>query len=337
MQKMLSDYLKLIRSFNMPLTGVAPVLGALSMWSVNQLTLLKLFVLFIIGCCSHIYGFVLNDYLDVDVDKECKELSERPLVSGRIASQTALAVAVSALVFSWILTLLFFNTFIQWVLLFSIILIADFLATAYNLTSKKFPGMDFLVAGAVLFLIFFGACSSSVSFNLTPLAVAVAFIGFTQVLYMNMINGGLKDIDHDSAASAKTAAVALGVKVEQGSLRISNGFKTCAYSIFLVHTMLIFLPFLILNLNYHYTQLLLLLIFVSIEFYFVSRMLKMNKFDRQEVRKTIGLHVISMYALAPVMLSSINLKFVLLAFVPPLGFVISNLLLHKTALKPQTM
>lgn len=353
---MLSDYLKLIRSFNMPLTGVAPLLGALAMWPVSQLSLLQLFVLFIIGCCSHIYGFVLNDYLDVNVDKECRELSERPLVSSKIAPRTALVVAFSALVFSWILTLLFFNTFTQWVLLFSIILIADFLATAYNFTSKKFPGMDFLVAGAILFLIFFGSCSvhsatselnvefplihfrlQSVSFNLAPLAIVVAFIGFTQVLYMNMVNGGLKDIDHDSDASAKTAAVALGVKVEQGALRISTGFKSCAYSIFLIHTVLIFLPFLILNLNYHYTQLLLLFIFVLIEFYFVSKMLKMNKFDRQEVRKTIGLHVIFMYALAPIMLSSINLKFILLAFVPPLGFVISNLLLHKTALKPQTM
>lgn len=333
---MLSDYLKLIRSFNMPLTGVAPLLGALAMWPVSQLSLLQLFGLFIIGCCSHIYGFVLNDYLDVNVDEECRELSERPLVSGRIAPRTALVVAFSALVFSWILTLLFFNTFTQWVLLFSIILIADFLATAYNFTSKKFPGMDFLVASAILFLILFGSCS--VSFNLTPLAVVVAFIGFTQVLYMNMVNGGLKDIDHDSDASAKTAAVALGVKVEQGTLRISTSFKSCAYSIFLIHTMLIFLPFLIfINPNDHYIQLLLLLIFVLIEFYFVSKMLKMNKFDRQEVRKTIGLHVIFMYALAPIMLSSINLKFILLAFVPPLGFVISNLLLHKTALKPQTM
>ena len=57
---MLRDYIEITRLFNMGLTGVAPVLGALSMWGISTVSLEQLFVLFIIGCLAHIYGFVLT-------------------------------------------------------------------------------------------------------------------------------------------------------------------------------------------------------------------------------------------------------------------------------------
>lgn len=332
---MLAEWLKLIRSFNLALTGVAPVLGALAMYQVGKISVLSLFVLFLIGCCSHIYGFVLNDYLDVRVDKLTRELKERPLVSGTIKPSSALGLALSALVLSWLLTLFFYSDFVQWLKLFFILIIADLLATGYNFTSKKLPGMDFLVAGAIYFLIVFG--SATIEFSLTALAVCVALIGFTQVLYMNMINGGLKDIDHDWLASAKTVAVRLGTKVVGNKLAIPNTFKSCAWTIIIFHVCLIFSPFVFLKLNYSSWQLTILATLLCCELYFVAKLLGLRKFNRGEVRKDIGLEVICMYALAPVMLTSLSPFIGLLAFVPPMGFVISNLLLHGSILKPRTM
>jgi 4-hydroxybenzoate polyprenyltransferase len=330
---MLSEYLKLIRSFNLALTAIAPVLGALAMAQYSSY--LSLFVLFLIGACSHSYGFVLNDYLDVRVDRLTRELKDRPLVSGTIKRANALRLAFSALIFSWLLTLFFYCDFIQWLKLLSIVMLADLLATLYNFTSKKLPAMDFLVAGAVYFLIIFGC--TTVSFNLTSLAIITALIGFTQVLYMNMINGGLKDIDHDWLASAKTVVVKLGTKVIGNNLKIPNSLKSCAYSIIAFHALLIFSPFAFTNLSFYYWQFAILIIFLLLEIYFASKLLFMKKFNRNEVRKNIGLEVIFMYALAPIMLSSINLWISLLALVPPLGFIISNLVLHSSALKPKTM
>jgi 4-hydroxybenzoate polyprenyltransferase len=64
---MMRKYLEISRLFNMGLTGVAPVLGALSMWTLSGTTLFQLFVLFCIGCFSHVYGFVINDLIDVNI------------------------------------------------------------------------------------------------------------------------------------------------------------------------------------------------------------------------------------------------------------------------------
>ncbi|MEW6070245.1 MAG: UbiA family prenyltransferase [Candidatus Thermoplasmatota archaeon] len=331
---MLTEYFKLIRSFNLALTAIAPVLGALAM-ALENISLLALFVLFIIGACSHIYGFVINDYLDVRVDKLTRELKDRPLISGTIKRSSALKLALSALIISWVLTLFFYSNFTQWLKLLFVLIIADSLATIYNFTSKKLPAMDFFVAGAIYFLIFFG--SAAVSFNLTALAIIIALIGFTQVLYMNMINGGLKDIDHDWLANAKTVAVKLGSKVIGNNLKIASSLKTCAHSIIFFHAVLIFSPFVLGNLNFYYWQIAALIVFLILEIYFASKLLFMRKFNRQEVRKNIGLEVIFMYALAPIMLSSLNIYITLLALVPPLGFVISNLILHRSVLKPKTM
>lgn len=329
---MLKEYIKLTRPFNLALTGIAPVLGALSM---NENNLFSLFVLFIIGCLSHIYGFVFNDYLDVKIDRKSGELIERPLVSGAIKRKNALFFAVGSMILSWILALYFFRTPYNFLILISILIFADILATIYNFVSKKTPGMDFFVASAVFFLIIFGA--ATVSLDLTRFAIIVAFIGGTQVLFMNMVNGGLKDIDHDCVAGGKTVAVALGVKVEKGKMTTPNSFRIVAYSIAFVHLFLVFTPYLFLNIEYYTWQIIILILLSAITLYFVTKMLTMKSFIRKNVRKNIGLHVIFMYALAPVMMMSLNPYIGFLAFVPPLGFLLSNLILHGGALKPETM
>jgi 4-hydroxybenzoate polyprenyltransferase len=368
---MLKEYIKLTRPFNLALTGIAPVLGALSM---NENNLFSLFVLFIIGCLSHVYGFVLNDYIDVKIDKSSKDLDERPLVSGTIKRKNALFFAVGSMVLSWGLTIYFFSSFHNFLILISILIFADILATIYNFISKKIPGMDFFVGGAVFFLIMFGA--STVSLNLTKFAIIVALIGFTQVLFMNMINGGLKDIDHDCVAGGKTVAVALGVKVGNASefltekpkafpkmlgkcqkhfpshaiansshfqqvgkhrMTIPNSFRAVAYSVAVVHLSLIFTPFIFLGMIYSAWQIIILILLSIVTLYFVTKMLTMKKFVRKDMRKNIGLHVIFMYALAPVMMMSLGWWIGLLAFIPPLGFLLSNLVLHGGMLKPETM
>jgi len=329
---MLREYVKLTRPFNLALTGMAPVLGALSM---NENSIVSFFVLFIIGCLSHIYGFVFNDYLDVEIDKTSKELDERPLVSGAIKRKNALFFAFGSMILSWVFALYFFSTPYNFLMLVSILIFADILATIYNFTSKKIPGMDFFVASAVFFLILFGA--ATVSSDLTRFAIIVAFIGFIQVLFMNMINGGLKDIDHDCRAGGKTAAVALGVKVEKDKIIIPNSFRAVAYSIALVHLSIVFTPFIFLGMVYSTWQIIILVTLSFITLYFVTKMLTMKTFIRKNMRKNIGLHVIFMYALAPVMMMSLNHYIGFLVFVPPVGFLLSNLILHGGMLKPETM
>ena len=154
---MLRKYLEISRLFNMGLTGVAPILGAVSMWGEGQIIPLNLLILFLIGCFSHIYGFVLNDVMDVKIDKLSEELIARPLVSGTITRRNATYFAISCMILSLVLAVFFYDGIINFIFLISLLIFAYILATIYDILSKKYPGMDIFVASAVFFLILFGA------------------------------------------------------------------------------------------------------------------------------------------------------------------------------------
>jgi len=324
----------------MGLTGVAPVLGALSMWNVGQTPVPLLFILFIIGCFSHIYGFVLNDVIDTKVDKLSKELTARPLVSGIITRKKATYFAVSCMILSWIFAIFFYRDLQSFVIILGILIFADFLSTIYNSVSKKYPCMDVFVASAIFFLIIFGAATVSHEQLLsTPLVWIVAFIGSIQVLFMNMINGAIKDIDHDAEGLAKTLAIRLGAGVKKGMVTLPYSFKTIGYLIEASRSLLIFCPFIFLSNEFpiQIWQILLLVVLIILTFFSIYRLFSIKKFERNRVRKHVGIIVIFMYATTPVMLYSLNPYILLVALVPPLWFIFSNILLHKTVLAPKTM
>ena len=201
----IAEYAKLARAFNLTLTALAPVMGALAM---GEHTLWRLAALFLLGAGAHIFGFVLNDYMDTRIDRLSKDLGERPLVSGSITPRGALAFALSGLGLMMALGILL--TGVSFWPIVALLMAAGF-ATLYNMVSKDAPGMDFLVAGAVGFLCLFG--SISVSLDIGPMAVVTASLAFLQVMFMNVVAGGLKDIDHDSAGGGRTLAVAYGCRV----------------------------------------------------------------------------------------------------------------------------
>lgn len=334
---MIRDYIEITRLFNMGLTGVAPVLGALAMWNVDTLTPLKLVILFIIGGLAHSYGFVLNDFIDIKVDKLSKDLSARPLVQGSITRKRAAFFAVSCMIGSFLLSLIFFSELRNYIFLILILLLAYFFATVYDIASKKYPGMDLFVAGAVFFLILFGASTIGTP---TTLAYIVALIGGLQVLFMNMINGAIKDIDHDKEGSANTIAIRLGANIHAGIIALPLSFKTTGYLIEIGRMLLIFIPFTLFvmpPLQLSLWQIALLVIFEILIFVSIYKLYSIKTFDRTRIRKSIGITVIFMYTTTPIMLSSSNIYIALVALIPPLWFFGSNLVLHKTVFEPKTM
>ncbi|DAC73179.1 MAG TPA: hypothetical protein DSN98_01260 [Thermoplasmata archaeon] len=331
---MLRDYIEITRLFNMGLTAIAPVLGALSMWNLHTFSLWKLLILFIIGSLAHAYGFILNDIIDIKVDKLSNDLKARPLVRGSISRRRAAFFAISCMVGSFLLSLVFFSELLNYVFLFFILLTAYFFATVYDVASKKYPGMDIFVAGAVFFLILFGASTIGTP---TTLAYIVALIGGLQVLFMNMINGAIKDIDHDKEGSANTIAIRLGAHIHAGIIALPLSFKTTGYLIEIARMTLIFIPFVCLGLHPSIWQISLLVLLAVVTFFSIYKLYSIKTFDRTRIRKSIGIIVIFMYATTPVMLSSLNSYIMLVALIPPLWFFGSNLLLHKTIFEPKTM
>ena len=85
------EYFRLMRPQGAAQTASILLLGSLIM---GQRDFSSLLILFIIGVLSHIHGFVLNDYADVEVDKKLSELEKKPLVSGIIPKQHAIIIII---------------------------------------------------------------------------------------------------------------------------------------------------------------------------------------------------------------------------------------------------
>lgn len=335
---MIKEYLKLARSFNSFLTGIAPVMGAIAM---GKFELFHLFILFLIGFFGHTYGFALNDILDYKIDKLNKELKDRPLISGTVSLKKAWIFAIFSLIIAFLLAIyLSFITKMYFPLI--VLSFSAFMITIYDFVSKKLPLMDVFNAIAVFLLILYGTTTVFGNIHqITTLAWIVCLLGTIQVFFMQLIPGGLKDIKNDYNAGAITVAVKLGVRVTQsGLLRVPFNYKALSYLLQIVNISFVFLPFLIIfkdRTAIHYV-IWVLLGLVSFLMLFISyKFLNMKYFERGKMRKLLGSHFSINFSLVPIMLMALNPWTILMILFPPIGFILSNLILHGTFLQPKTM
>ena len=339
---MIREYLKLARSFNAVLTGISPVMGAIAM---EQYDIITLFLLFLVGFLGHTFGFVFNDIIDYKIDKFSEEISDRPLISGTISIRNAWIFAFASLFVALIISL-YIAVINQNFIPILILAVSAFFITIYDLISKKFPFMDIFVALGVFSLILYGAFYGRTPvksiYNITNLAWIVCILGSIQVLFMQVVAGGMKDIENDFKKGAKTTAIKMGVRFIDGALKISLRFKVVAYSIQLSDILVVFLPFFIVweirNLSVlQYFQWFILGIIAVMMFTLSHKLLSMKHFERFKARKLIGSHYVTNFALVPIMLMSLNPWAGLMVFFPALGFILSNIILHGTILQPKTM
>ncbi len=336
---MIREYLKLARSFNAVLTGISPVMGAIAM---QQYDLIVLFTLFIVGFSGHTFGFVFNDIIDYKIDKGSKEISDRPLISGTISLRNAWIFALAFILFAFIVASLISyisSNYFPLIILF----ISATCIIVYDLISKKFPFMDILVALGIFFFILYGAATQVETLSqITYIAWFVCILGSIQVLFMQIVAGGLKDIENDYHSGAKTAAVALGVRVAEKKLHTSRLFQLLAFFIQSVNILLAFIPFFIFDqfssLDFlRIIQWLLLGLIGTIMFYLSYKLMNMGRFNRKKARTYIGSHYMINFALVPILLMALNPWSIILIFFPMIGFVLSNIILHGTILQPKTM
>lgn len=328
----LREYLKLSRSFNAGLTAIAPVMGAIAM---HEVRLLPLALLFLAGFFGHVYGFVLNDIVDLRIDRSSAEISDRPLVSGTVSLREAWTFALLSMAASFAIAGVLAWGWYSWPPLVFLALSALSI-TIYDLISKRYPGMDVFVGAGVLLLIVYGA--ASVGWPLSRLAWLVVGLGTLQVLFMQFVAGGLKDVENDYRSDANTLAVAMGVRVERGRITIPPSFQALAYGIQAADLVLLFTPLLFIFGWRDSLPQLALLVPLSLAMLVVSmRLLGMEQFDRERARRFIGMHYFINFSLVPIMLTAINPWIGLLVLVPFAAFVLSNLTLHGTLLRPKTM
>jgi 4-hydroxybenzoate polyprenyltransferase len=333
-------YARLLRIPGLGGLGIPAVIGALT---VGVQDLLSLVILFIIGSLSAIYGFILNDYADVDLDRLIKELKGKPLVDGTIELKSAVFVCFLCAMFA------FFFLFLLWhgktldefkfIALTSIVL-AGILGSIYDVYGKKFVGSDFLVAISMAFIFLLGATSFGAPVTITWI---IFILTFNQILHMNAVEGGIKDADHDYLMGVKNIALVSGVKVEGDNLFIPLRFKAFGMGIRLCSAFLVFTPFIFFKdqLKYYASwQPIIIAVLAVATFgvlFFSVKLLSLKTFDRDAIRKYIGIQSFLRYSLVPIMLIPIIgiIPGVILVFFPIVWYIIFTPLLGEKLLRPR--
>jgi 4-hydroxybenzoate polyprenyltransferase len=326
------NYLRLIRIQGSVFTAIIIIGGSLILMS--QIDFLHLLILFIIGILIHIFLFVLNEYIDIKVDEKSQYLQDKPLVSGSISKSNALFLSLSACIFVYTLTILFFFSVLSLIL----ISLAIFIGAVYDLLGKKIPGADFFVAGTGFFACLFG--SSTVSLQFTNLVYIIALVIFFYLVFNNAVAGGLKDVDHDFKAGAKTTVTRLGVKVKKGKLFFTNKFSAFVYSNKLVYFGLIVLAGFQTELSLWQSDQfiidIIIIFLIIVIFMGIYRLLLFSTFDREFIIKVLGITEMATYSLVPIILYPlIGFNMTLFLLIVPIGwFIIFNMILYGKPMQP---
>jgi 4-hydroxybenzoate polyprenyltransferase len=204
--------------------------------------------------------------------------------------------------------------------------------------------MDILVALGIFFFILYGASTVTNSiFEISNIAWIVCILGTIQVLFMQIIAGGMKDIENDYQKGAKTGAIKLGVRVIDNKIQMSWSFRLISYLLQLINIILVFIPFFTITLfinqsiNLKYSQWTIISLISILMLILSHKLLSMKHFNRKKARRYIGSHYMTNFTLVPILLMTLNPWSGLLVFFPALGFILSNIILHGTILQPKTM
>ena len=330
----IAAYAKLLRIPGLGGLAIPPVIGALTVGVYDFNTLV---ILFIIGSFSASYGFVLNDYADVELDKLVKELNKKPLVSGEISRKNAVAISVFCIMFAFLFAIILWRGTtlddFKFAAILSIIL-AGVLGSIYNLYGKKVAGSDFLVAISMAFVFLFGALSVG---EPTVITWVIFLLTFNQTIHMNAIEGGIKDADHDPKLGVKNIALGSGVKVMGANVFIPAGFKAFGIGIRLFSAFLLFAPFVIYGYDYFTWQLVILALAILVVLFLSVKLLSIKTFDRNKIRKYIGLQSFLRYSLVPIMLISIIgvTNSVILIIFPIAWYIVFTPLLGEKLFRPR--
>jgi 4-hydroxybenzoate polyprenyltransferase len=332
--KKIAAYAKLLRLPGIGGLGTTTLIGALTVGVTN---VFDLFIVFLVGSLSAVFGFLLNDFADVELDNLVDDLKKKPLVSGDVSKKSALLLSIFLiLIIFFLISILYYekpidtNKFIA----INCIILAGILGSIYDLYGKRIIGSDFLVAISMSFVFLFGA----LSFGQPTIITWIIFVlTFNQTLHMNAVAGGIKDADHDYKMGVKNIALTSGVKVDGKTLFIPNNFKSFGFGIRLFSVVLLFLPFVFFEYSYYLWQIILLAVLTFILLALSFKFLTMKIFDRSRIRKSIGIQSFLRYSLVPIMLIPIigTLPSVIIIIFPIVWYIVFTPLLGEELFKPR--
>lgn len=206
-------------TFGPLLTGVGSATTRSSPPSIGALALVVA-----VGLAFHVYAYVLNDVIDLPIDRTEPRRVASPLVTGRVSRDAALVVALAAGLVGLTLALVFGPDG-------SVVVLGVACATMaiYDVWGKRsaVPVVTDLVQGVSwAALLWWGALAAGEPTAATAWLAAgcVVFI-----LLANGIHGSLRDLGNDERCGARSTALALGARpLRDGGVSV-NG-RCAAYA-----------------------------------------------------------------------------------------------------------
>ncbi len=310
-------------------TSLTPIIGALSVKG-SDLDLTNTLLLFLIAIIVNIGGQVHNDLCDLSIDKQSKELENRPLVKGTISITSAKIIILFNLFIVLSLVFFFYASFYSILL----ILLSFGCGTLYNLYSKRFPGADVFLSISMALFFLFGAVVVTEDFqgfqNFSMTTWILFILVFIHVFLMDALGGGLKDIENDRKSGAKTLAISLGVKANN-TLFIPAMYKFIILLFEFSTVLLTISLYVLFHQDYYPIQLMLIVLLFIGMILSTGRLLSMKTFDRKKIKYVNRNHELFGYMLVPmILLNSIGIFwFIFLILLPMVWFIIFNYMLYR--------
>lgn len=207
-------------------TATLPLLGAGS--ADPHLSLRRVGGLLAVAAAFHAFAYVHNDVCDLDLDRTQPRRQHYPLVRGAVAPPLALGLALACAPLAFVLHARLVAPSSPAVPVAPPYRTAPaYLATAcallaiYNRYGKICPVpllTDLVQALGWAALLRYGAAATGRA--ATRLTALLAAYEVLLILLVNGVHGALRDLENDAARGARTTAIVLGARVEQGALRV---------------------------------------------------------------------------------------------------------------------
>jgi 4-hydroxybenzoate polyprenyltransferase len=206
-------------------SAMLPVIGAAS--TGLPVTPLQTLLLMTAGCAFHCFAYVMNDVVDLPLDRAEPRRADFPLVRGTVTPSRAVAFALVQVHIAALCALLLSSHPLS---LGTLAAGVGFMAV-YNLWGKRtrWPILtDFSQALAWSALVLFGALAVG---GITAASLTLLICGFVAVLIMlaNGVHGALRDLPSDVRLGMRTTAVVLGARAHDGALLIPLRLRVYAF------------------------------------------------------------------------------------------------------------
>jgi 4-hydroxybenzoate polyprenyltransferase len=210
MKRASSTLFSLYQFIHFSVLGFSIILPLLSAATVSsQLTTYQILMFVGVAVTYHIFGYVLNDVIDLPLDRTQPLRSASPLVQGLIQPWIALTVALFQIPLALAFTFLLNASSLAYVIL----ALGFGLVVVYNVWGKRspFPVLTDVVQGIGFgALVLYGAVGIP-GHHSELIGVIFAFV-VVFIVMINGIHGSLRDLTNDLNNGAQTTAIFLGVR-----------------------------------------------------------------------------------------------------------------------------